>query len=413
MRKRIRYLIKPRALSLQWHITERCNWRCKHCYREYKFIKEEMSWKELKNVLNQYIETCEIMNIKRRRVTIAGGEPFLRKKELFRILKILRRENIPSGILTNGSLITRAIAKKLRKLRTWIQVSLEGTKKVNDEIRGKGTYEKILNAIKTLAEEHVPVSVSFTSHKKNMEEFFKLAEIVGEIGATLLWTDRLVPIGMGSQLREYVIPPQELKEYYYRIVRLFDEKRKKGEKPAIGVRRTLFCLIFEEHQEIKAPPFRFETCPAGSNIVIIMPNGDVYPCRRLPIKVGNVREEHLIEIWYKSNTLWKLRDMNELPEHCKKCKYLSKCYGGARCIAYGYFGDFCAPDPQCWIAFKNLPSPQKYKAKKNTEEKDFWPKPHLLLPTSSQTNPREKNFSLFSIRKGFKHPRKNEFSYLA
>ena len=47
-------------------------------------------------------------------------------------------------------------------------------------------------------------------------------------------------------------------------------------------------------------------------VIIVMPNGDVLPCRRLPIVVGNLMEQTLFEIYYSSELLWRLRDRCEV-----------------------------------------------------------------------------------------------------
>ena len=40
----------PRGLLLQWHVTERCNLRCAHCYQE-AYSGEELRFQDLLNVL--------------------------------------------------------------------------------------------------------------------------------------------------------------------------------------------------------------------------------------------------------------------------------------------------------------------------------------------------------------------------
>ena len=55
------------------------------------------------------------------------------------------------SILTNGTLITDEIAKRISEYNPeYVQVSLEGGKKTNDYIRGKNVYKKVATAIKYL-----------------------------------------------------------------------------------------------------------------------------------------------------------------------------------------------------------------------------------------------------------------------
>ena len=78
-------------------------------------------------------------------INITGGEP-LCNPHLFKILDLIKQDDdlISFSILTNGTLITEEIAKKIKSYNPYyVQVSLEGGKKTNDYIRGKGTSKKI------------------------------------------------------------------------------------------------------------------------------------------------------------------------------------------------------------------------------------------------------------------------------
>ena len=104
--------------------------------------------------------------------------------------------------------------------------------------------------------------------------------------------------------------------------------------------------------------YKVNTCVAGYSSLTILPNGDVYPCRRLPIYVGNVLKQSLEEIFYKSKELRKLRNPGNINIRCQNCPYFDECLGGAKCVSYGYWKDSYLenpqflPDPQCWGLFK-------------------------------------------------------------
>jgi len=88
-------------------------------------------------------------------------------------------------------------------------------------------------------------------------------------------------------------------------------------------------------------------CPVGFWYCTILPNGDVLPCRRLPIVLGNLRNQSFYEIWYKSDILWRLREHRKI-EVCGQCKLLDQC-GGCRGMAYAVYGDYMARDPECFL----------------------------------------------------------------
>lgn len=139
-------LPRPRAFTLQWHITERCNWRCKHCYQE-ETIKEELTTDQLFDVLKQYSSLIKKWELPQNlaRLNISGGEPLIRQ-DFFQIIEEIKkyRGMFRWGILSNGSFITRKIAKKLKESGiSDYQVSLEGLEKNNDKTRGEGSFKKI------------------------------------------------------------------------------------------------------------------------------------------------------------------------------------------------------------------------------------------------------------------------------
>ncbi|MEM4200913.1 MAG: SPASM domain-containing protein, partial [Nitrososphaerales archaeon] len=71
----------------------------------------------------------------------------------------------------------------------------------------------------------------------------------------------------------------------------------------------------------------------------ILPNGDVIPCMLLQIKLGNVREKSITEIWSNTPVLAKLRSRNLLKGECGLCKHRDVC-AGCRGRAYEITGNF-------------------------------------------------------------------------
>lgn len=85
--------------------------------------------------------------------------------------------------------------------------------------------------------------------------------------------------------------------------------------------------------------------------MIVLANGDVMPCRRLPFIIGNVRETDLLTLHQNSPLMKELRAVG-IPDGCKKCKYAELCRGGSKCLAYAKTGRFDITDPDCFIAEK-------------------------------------------------------------
>jgi len=347
----------PVSLLLQWHITERCNLRCTHCYQD-SFAGKEPDYSELLTVLEQYKEL--LISWKRPKdpspvmghLTVTGGEPFLRP-DFMDLLRTFSadRHLFSFAVLTNGSLIDRRTASKLGKLKpAFVQVSMEGGRETHDRIRGPGAFEKTVSAVRDLVGEGVRTFIAFTAHRDNYLEFPVVANIARKLKVTRVWADRFIPPAPCSSPAPGVEAPHTLSPLEtYQFFRLMHQARKDGRrgdwfrrrKTEVSMRRGLQFLVGG------GTPYH---CTAGDTLISILPNGDVYPCRRMPVKVGNVQETSLARIYHKSEILQALRDGNRTPDGCGNCFFVRACRGGLRCLSHAVTGSPFGPDPGCWLS---------------------------------------------------------------
>lgn len=345
--------INQSLFVVQWHLTEKCNWHCAHCYQR-RNDPGELSFAGLKETFSQCLELFRALRIPagKAHINIGGGEPFLRK-DLFNLLEAMNKYNkyIRVQIMTNGSLITDSIAKDLKKMSVkGIQVSLEGLKETNDKIRGEGSFEKTINAIRILKKHKIASRVSLTLTRMNLDDLEDLAGLLKSEGVAAFGIRRYVPLGRGAQLKSSMLSPRELRKYYIKKRAL--KKKMEGERGEFvityGCEDVIFCA---QNQEAN-----LRACGVTSGCLLnILANGDILPCRRLPIKLGNVLVDRLLDVYFSSAILWNLRDIKKAHKSCRDCKYFKRCLAGAKCISYAYFKDISSPDPQCWRLFKDLP----------------------------------------------------------
>jgi len=325
-----------REFYIQWHIIERCNLRCIHCYQD-NFSSPDMPDKKILEIAKIIDKTLSMWQ-RKGRISFTGGEPFLRPDLLIKLLDFFESSNnvYRVAILTNGTLITDKDAyqlKRYKKLRE-VQISLDGgTAESHDAIRGKGTFNKIVKTIKMLKQYGFTISIMFTLHKWNKNQVPQIIELAKNTGVDALKIERITPLSKDA-LDNFWNEPAELKEIYKYI---FQEKKRLKNYLQIRTSRPLWVLINDNLGGF---------CPAGFGTLTILHDGTVLPCRRLPIPIGNIFTEGLYKIWYTSKILWQLRDKKQLKGKCKNCEYLHKC-GGCRAIAYAVTGDFMAEDPQC------------------------------------------------------------------
>jgi len=126
-------------------------------------------------------------------VLFTGGEPFLRK-DIFELIEHSVRRNLKTEVVSNGSLVTQELARKIMQSGlNNLAVSLDGAKEsTHDNVREKGSFEKAIGAIKMLVQEkrkigHGPqISVWTTIMKENVTELFDIALLAKGLGVECL-----------------------------------------------------------------------------------------------------------------------------------------------------------------------------------------------------------------------------------
>lgn len=341
--------IKPKSFHLQWHITERCNLRCRHCYQDPVLMKDELEICDLVKILEKFIKQIETWQLPKEtvRISLTGGEPLIRNDFLELLQKCYQnRDKFYYGILTNGTLLDEKKVKELKNLKlNYAQISLEGMEKTNDYLRGRGVFKKAVKAIELLKKENIAVNLSLTVSKANLREIPKIVDFSKKL-ALPLGIRRLVPSGRGEMLKKIMLSPKEVRRLWNYIQEVNSIY---GNRVELGCEDGILVQDF--------PEYLSRECSAGYASFTVLPNGDVYSCRRLPIFVGNLLKESFQTI-YNSKPFRGLRNMHNINDVCYLCPFYEKCFGGAKCLAFSYFKDASSPDPQCWRLFEKLPDPK-------------------------------------------------------
>ncbi len=131
-----------------------CNIQCAHCFISSSPTNhgfEIMSFEDVR----RYLAEAETLGVKEYYFT--GGEPFLHR-EIFEILEAALAQG-PVSVLTNGLLIRKDTAARLKRLSDAsdysldLRISLDGSDAAaNDAVRGAGTFERILDGVRSLSE---------------------------------------------------------------------------------------------------------------------------------------------------------------------------------------------------------------------------------------------------------------------
>ena len=334
-------MIENTDFYFQWHITNGCNNRCKHCYHADYNMQNELTREQLLQIANQIEDALEKWNFYSS-MSVTGGEPFTRRDDLWALLNYVESNCVRIAhydILTNGTLITdsdMATLKKYKKLRR-IQVSLEGPNaEIHDNIRGHGDFLRVTTAIKKLKANGFTMSVMMTLTRNNMNVLPEVLELLSGLGVDYFALERFMPEGQGASNSAWTLSKQETKK----VFEYMTEQAFKVKKPHLLLYRTLYCLCSED-KSVGA------MCSAGVSALTILPDATLLPCRRLPIPIGNALTDGIISTWYNSKILWQLRDYSNYKGKCSGCEHFLECRG-CRSMAYIFTGDYMQEDPQCW-----------------------------------------------------------------
>ncbi|QWR77552.1 radical SAM protein [Candidatus Magnetomonas plexicatena] len=322
---------------LQWHITEDCNLNCIHCYREKRnIVKPEKS--DLIRVLKNFNRFLKSIN-KCGRIQISGGEPLL-SEHLFSILAEAKKCGYPVRVLSNGTLVSRDLAKRLNDSGCRIvQVSFEGSEEIHDKIRGVGSFRKALEGAKILHDENIDVTVMMTVSDINYQALTETIKLTSPYVRRFAFS-RLVPWGSAKTLTGSILSAKQVKGLFKEFYKL------DLQTSDVDVAKTYRDPLWQGYFG-NVNPLLLGGCSIGYNGICVDTDGTVYPCRRLPLSLGNVHDMDLTQIW-KSEILQELRNRDQLKGKCGKCKLRWQC-GGCRAIAYAKTGDYMSEDPQCFI----------------------------------------------------------------
>ena len=320
-------------ICLTWELTYACNLACVHCLSSSgRRDPRELTTSECRALID------ELQRMQVFYVNIGGGEPTVRS-DFWGLVDYATAHQVGVKFSTNGSRITSDLAERLAASDyVDVQVSIDGaTARVNDAVRGEGSYATALRAMERLAGagfRGFKLSVVVTRQNAGqLDEFKALAD---RYGAQLRLT-RLRPSGRGADVWDELHPTAaQQREVYDWLVR-------HGEEVLTG---DSFFHLSAFGQALPG----LNMCGAGRVVCLIDPVGDVYAC---PFAIheqflaGNVRDQGGFTRVWRASTLFEELRRPQSAGACASCGLFDKCRGG--CMAAKFFTGLPVdgPDPEC------------------------------------------------------------------
>ncbi len=332
----------PVAESLFLHITDRCNYRCVHCYQAEEREASDMPLEAACRLIDEAAAAGA------RGVTISGGEPLLhpRARDLIShaALKVRVR------LLTNGSLVDERWAGFLSGTGALVQVSVDGADEAtHDGIRKAGSFAAAMGAVELLQQAGMGERVNFsaTIMEQNLHQLSGIIRLAEQRGVPLV---RFLPlarrgraagnwdrIGAGVSVRDH--------EEFYRLV----TGEQRGGSCSVSVSCGLSGFLMEVPPDI-APDGIW--CSVGRTMVADV-DGSAYPCVLLmheEFRLGNLFHDGLqacLDHRGLARACAALSDRRQQIPECAACHWRNLCQAGCMGQALDHRGTIWGRDDFC------------------------------------------------------------------
>jgi len=348
-----------------WNVTRRCNLKCVHCYAHARNVPDanELTTSEGKHLID------DLARFGAPVLLFSGGEPLVRK-DLPELAEHAVGKGMRAVISTNGTLITRNMARKLKAIGlSYVGISLDGMEQTNDRFRGvEGAYKSAMEGIENCKAAGIKVGLRFTINKFNSDEIPAIFGLLEERDIPRACFYHLVYAGRGSELVAEDSTHEETRAAVDTILDLTKRLHDRGDpKEILTVDNHadgpyLYMRLCREDPKRAAEVLELlrmnEGNSSGRGIGCISWDGEVHADQFWRhYSFGNVRERPFSEIWTDTSEplMKRLKDKKRYVKgRCATCRWLDVCGGNFRVRAEAVHRDVWAPDPACYLTDEEI-----------------------------------------------------------
>lgn len=343
----------PRHVDID--ITNHCNLRCAYCYHfsSEGDVKTDLPAREWLKFFDE-LGRSAVMD-----VTLAGGEPFMRR-DLFELIDGIVRNRMRFAILSNGTLITDGIAERLAGTGRcdYVQISIDGScAEVHDTCRGRGSFEKAVAGIRSLQAQAVPVAVRFTVHHQNVHDLENTARfLLEDLGLPSFSTNAASYFGLCREHSDEVSLTVEDRESAMKSLLMLDARYGGRISASAGplADARMWSEMIERHERREGATTDgggfLTSCGCPTTSIAVRADGVIVPCTLLSmIELGRINHDPLREVWQDHPDLVRFRERRTVSlqefEECRSCRFSLFCRGGCPGLSASQTGSVFRPAP--------------------------------------------------------------------
>lgn len=355
-------------MLVYWEMTQACALACRHCRAEAMSRPDprELTHTESMDLLRQIAS----FGTPSPHLILTGGDP-LERNDIYEIIDEAHRLGLTVSITPSATqtLTCDVLAKLKAHGIESFGLSLDGsTAERHEAVRGvEGCFDWTIRAAKAAGELNMPVQINTLVSEETADDLPAIYELLKDVKVMRWSLFFLIAVGRGKELQP-VSPErgEELMHWVYDLAQAAPFAIKTTEAPSY--RRVALNRMREDGwvaSEIeKTPVYRGFGIRDGHGIMFVSNQGDIYPAGFLPLAMGNVRSDKLVDVYRDSPMFKALHTPSLFKGKCGICEYRTLC-GGSRARAFAYTGDPLASDPFC--PYEPRTSPQTHAASEAAE----------------------------------------------
>lgn len=337
-------------LNVYWETTQACALACRHCRTEAMPERHplELTREESLRFVRQLADFGDPLP----QLVLTGGDPLLRA-DLLELIDTARAAGLEVAVTPAATpLLTRARLGELVVHGVGaLGLSLDGsTAARHDGIRQvPGCFDITMAAMEWAGELALPLQVNTLVAAETADDLPAIHALLRDRPVSRWSLFFLISVGRGRVLQPLTPDAGEaLMHWIYDTSRTAPFAVATTEAPSY--RRVALARMQAEGLSPEAirrtPLARSFGIRDGNGILFVSNTGDICPAGFLPLAAGNVRTDHVVDVYREAPLFRALRAPQGFAGKCGRCEHQLLC-GGSRARAYAATGDPLGSDPFC------------------------------------------------------------------